>query len=478
MNYARQRESMRALSAMVGSLSQEKEPNQKGFAKRSRIQISLRPSIRRKGTGGRDWTSLSLVLCALLQTILNPSGIAYAASKSARKSSELMNWPSFRGPTAIGHAVHATPPLSWNGKEGKNIIWKSEVPKQGKNSPVVWGNRLFLTGADELSRQVYCFQRDTGELLWMHDAVDIPESPTKESIPDLTKTSGLAAPTPTTNGRYVAAIFATGDLLCVNMDGNRIWAKNLGIPNNSYGHASSLISHESLVFVQYDQKEDSKLLAFDLVSGDLTWEVKRGAISWSSPILVNNKGRTELIATNGKAVDSYDPKTGKLLWHLAGLSGEVAPSAAYADGVVYVANEYSVAAAIDVGSHNPDPKILWAWDGILPDAASPLANERYLVVPSGYGIVNCLDAKTGRVFWEHEFDEGFYSSPILVNDRVYVIDLSGKTRIFRMSDSFELLGTAEIGEEAYATPAYVGDRIFVRGATHLFCIGEQNGNGR
>ena len=459
MNFTRQSESIRAVSTMVASQSQEKDS-------------------KRKSNQGRNSAAVSFALCALLQMNLNPSGIAYTASKSSPKSSELMNWPSFRGSGAIGHTVHATPPLSWNGKEGKNILWKVEVPKPGKNSPVIWGSRLFLTGADELSRQVYCFQTDTGELLWTHDAVDIPGSPTKESIPDLMETSGLAIPTATTNGRCVVAIFATGDLVCINMDGNRIWAKNLGIPNNHYGHASSLISHENLVFVQYDQKEDSKLLAFDLVSGDLTWEVKRGDISWSSPILVNNKGRTELIVTNCKSVDSYDPKTGKLLWHLAGLSGEVAPSTAYADGVVYIANEYSVAAAIDVGSHNPDPKILWAWDGILPDAASPLANERYLVVPSGYGIVNCLDAKTGRVFWEHEFDEGFYSSPILVNDRVYLTDLSGKTQIIRMDDQFDLLGTAEIGQEAFATPAFVGDRIFIRGASNLFCIGEQNGNGR
>ncbi len=386
---------------------------------------------------------------------------------------DLESWPNFRGPGANGHAFNGNPPLNWNLEQGKNILWKTEVPKPGMSSAVIWENRLFLTGADESSRHIYCFETDTGGLLWQHDVDGICGSPPEDKLPDVMESAGLAAPTVTTDGRYVAAIFATGDLVCVNVQGKRIWAKNLGVPNNPYGHASSLISHENLLFVQYDQDEGSELLAFDLSSGNPVWQVKRGVISWSSPLLIDNNGRMELILTNAKAVDSYDPKTGELLWHVKCLSGEVAPSAAYADGVVYVANEYACASAIYVGNHGSEPKILWQWDETLPDAASPLANEDYLIVPSGYGVVTCLDAKTGGVLWEHEFDDGFYSSPILVNDRVYVIDLSGTMQVFKMEDEFELLGTSEIGEDAYATPAFVGDRIYIRGVAHLFCIGEE-----
>ena len=358
-------------------------------------------------------------------------------------------------------------------KRAQNILWKTKVPKHGMSSPVIWENRLFLTGADDVSRQIYCFETDTGKLLWQHDVDGIPGSPPDGKLPDVLEETGFAAPTATTNGRYVAAIFATGELVCVNMEGKRIWAKHLGIPKNSYGHASSLISHEDLLFVQYDQKDNSKLLAFDMASGNPAWQVKRGVISWSSPILIDNNGRTELILTNCKAVDSYDPKTGKLLWHVECLGGEVAPSAAYADGIVFVANDHATASAIDVGNHGSEPKILWQWDEALPDAASLLANEDYLILPTGFGVVSCLDAKTGERFWEHEFDVGFYSSPILVNDRVYIIDLSGTMQIFKMDDEFELLGASEIGEDAYATPAFVGDRIYIRGLTHLFCIEEQ-----
>jgi outer membrane protein assembly factor BamB len=341
------------------------------------------------------------------------------------------------------------------------------------SSPVVWGNQLFLTGADDSTRQIYCFETDTGKLLWQHDVNDIPGSGHDGLLPDVLDETGFAAPTATTNGRYVAAIFATGELVCVNMKGERIWAKHLGIPKNHYGHASSLISHKNMLFVQYDQEEDSQLLAFDLTSGNPAWHAKRGVISWSSPILIDNKGRMELILTNSKAVDSYDPKSGKLLWHVECLSGEVAPSATYADGIVCVANESATASAINVGNHGSVPKILWQWDEALPDAASPLANEDFLILPTGFGVVSCLDVKTGRVLWEQEFDDGFYSSPILVNDRVYVIDLNGRMQIFKMDDEFVLLGTSEIGEDAYGTPAFIGDRIYIRGVTHLFCIEEQ-----
>jgi outer membrane protein assembly factor BamB len=423
--------------------------------------------------GGIGLILISLVIHAAAQSKTDQLTATDVASDFAPTKYILRNWTSFRGPGANGHAAHANPPLNWSAKEGRNILWKTKVPKHGMSSPVIWEKRLFLTGADESSRQIYCFETDTGKLLWQHDADGIPGSPPKDKLPDVMETSGLAAPTAITNGRHVAAIFATGDLVCVNMEGKRIWAKNLGVPDNHYGHASSLISHENLLFVQYDQMDNSKLLAFDLSSGNPTWQVKRGVISWSSPILIDNNGRMELILTNSKAVDSYDPKTGKLLWHVECLGGEVAPSAAYADGVVYVANEYATASAIDVRNRGSEPKILWQWDEALPDAASPLANEDFLILPTGFGVVSCLDVKTGKVLWEQEFDDGFYSSPILVNDRVYIIDLRGRMQAFKMDDEFERLGASTIGEDAYATPAFVGDRIYIRGVTHLFCIEEQ-----
>jgi outer membrane protein assembly factor BamB len=418
-------------------------------------------------TCGLGWVLISSVLHAAVNSKAKLGG------DSASSEASCKHWTGFRGPGANGHAAHVNPPLSWSVKQGKNILWKAQLPKHGMSSPLVWENRLFLTGADDLSRQVYCFNTDTGKLLWTHDVKGIPGSPADGLLPEVLGETGFAAPTATTNGHHVAAVFATGELVCVTLQGERVWAKHLGIPNNAYGHASSLINHGDLLFVQYDQKDSSQLLAFNLASGRPVWQVKRNAISWSSPILVDNQGRAELILTNCKAVDSYDPQSGSHLWQVACLAGEVASSAAYCSGIVFVANEGATATAIDIRNRASEPKILWQWDESLPDAASPLANERYLILPTAFGVVSCLDVKTGKLLWEHEFDDGFYSSPLLVNDRVYMIDLEGRMQIFRMDKEFELLGTAETGEDAYATPALVGDRIYIRGLTHLLCVGER-----
>lgn len=376
-------------------------------------------------------------------------------------------WPGFRGAGGSAHAVHASPPTTWDAKEGKNLVWKTAIARHGMSSPVVCGGRVFITAADHHVRQVLCHDATTGQQLWNHDVSAVPEG----ELPFVLEETGYASPTPVTNGRLLAAIFATGELVCVDTDGNRVWITQLGIPGNHYGHASSLIGNEKLVFVQFDQKEHQQLLAFDFATGKPLWQANRRAISWSSPILVDNSGRPELILSNSREVDSYDPDTGNHLWRMECLAGEVASSAAYADGVVFVASEGSAATAIDISNHDAGPKILWQWEKSLPDAASLLATRDFLIIPTGFGTVTCLAAKTGKVQWEHEFDRGFSSSPILADNRVHIVDLAGTTQIFKLGKDFNPVGTASLGEEAYATPAFVGDRVYLRGLQHLFCVG-------
>lgn len=397
------------------------------------------------------------------QTVDKPSTKGRVAQEDLER-----NWTSFRGSGANGHAVRSSSPLSWSVKQSKNIAWKATIAKHGMSSPVVWEDRLFLTGANEESRDIYCFATESGETLWKYQVSKLPGAP--DLLPEVLEETGFAAPTVTTNGQFVAAIFATGELVCVNMDGERIWANHLGIPDNHYGHSSSLICNRDLLFVQYDQKKDSRLFAFDMKTGEQIWKVDRDQMSWSSPILIDNNGRAELILTDNKAVCSYAPRTGARLWRVECLAGEVAPSAAYSGGRVFVAVENSTATAIDISRHDQNPKILWQWDESLPDSASPVANEDFVILPTAFGIATCLDARTGKVLWEHEFDQGFCSSPVLADDRVYLIDLSGNTQIFRAGKEFELIGTSDIGEPVYATPAFVGDRIFIRGLRNLFCV--------
>jgi outer membrane protein assembly factor BamB len=378
-------------------------------------------------------------------------------------------WPGFRGPGGYGHAGKANPPVTWDVEGGKNIAWKVEIERHGMSSPIVSGDRVIVTAADHLLRQVLCFEASTGKPLWELGVDAVAE----QDLPRVMEETGYAAPTPATDGQHVVALFATGELVCIDLQGNRVWAKQVGVPKNHYGHSSSLIINDGMVIVQYDQGENAKVLAFETATGNLSWEVGRESISWSSPILIDNSGRAEVVLTDSKSVGSYDPKTGKPLWKVECLDGEVAASAAYSDGIIFVASEGSAATAIDIRKTGEKPEVIWQWDEALPDATSPLAYEGLLVVPTAFGVVTCLDAETGQVHWEHEFDQGFNSSPIHAGERVYVTDMSGATQIFKTGKGFELLGTASVGEPVYATPAFVGGRIYIRGVTHLFCIEQE-----
>ncbi|MEW4489502.1 PQQ-binding-like beta-propeller repeat protein [Thalassoglobus sp. JC818] len=391
-------------------------------------------------------------------------------SKPATTAELQKNWPSFRGFGSMGRATDATPPLTWSVKDSVNIHWQTPIAKHGMSSPVVWDDRLFLTGADADSRDIYCFNIEDGELLWEHQVSHLPDSPIDGSLPRVLGETGFAAPTVATNGQLVAAVFATGELVCLKLTGERVWALHLGAPHNHYGHASSLTCNNELLFVQYDQREHGELLALKMETGEPVWRVSRDQMAWSSPILFDNNGRAELILTDSKWLSSYNPKNGEQLWQVECFRGEVASSAAGSGELVFASNEGAAAAAFDVSNHAEGPQQVWAWEGDLPDAASPVAASEYLIVPTAFGVVTCLDGTTGRVHWEHEFGQGFNSSPVVVEDRVYISDLSGKTQVFKLSETFELLGESDIGEPIYATPAFVGDRVYIRGLSHIFCV--------
>ena len=204
------------------------------------------------------------------------------------------NYPFFRGPQGDGVAFQKNTPTDWNGAGGKNVVWKVKVPKAGFSSPIIWGNQLFVTGADAQSRVVYCYDKNSGKLMWEAAADKIQGSPS--AMPKVTADTGLAAPTMATDGRAVFAIFATGDVIALDMSGKRLWARNLGVPDNHYGHGSSLIVYKDKLLIQYDTNKSGKLLALDTQTGTTAWETARNSkISWSSPILVNTGSRTELI---------------------------------------------------------------------------------------------------------------------------------------------------------------------------------------
>lgn len=377
------------------------------------------------------------------------------------------NYPFFRGPQGDGVAYQKNIPTDWNGAAGKNVLWKVKIPKSGYSSPIIWGDKLFVTGADAQARMVYCYDKNTGKLLWEAAADNIQGSPS--SAPKVTADTGLAAPTMATDGNSVFAIFATGDVLALDMNGKRIWARNLGIPDNHYGHGSSLIVYKDKLLIQYDTNKGGKLLALSTKTGETVWETARDSkISWSSPILVNTGNRTEVILTTNPNVNGYDPATGKELWNIACLSGEVGPSAGYADGMVFAANEYAKLVGIKIGG---TPEIVWEADEYLPEVASPLAVNGMLYVATSYGVLACYDAKTGEKLWEQEYGDAFYASPVYADGKVFATDMSGKTHIIKATRDYQLVGTPELGEKAVCSPVFQDGRVYLRGMNQLYCIG-------
>jgi outer membrane protein assembly factor BamB len=455
---------MSSLEPRLPDLSKSPEPDEK-----RKSNLLSRRYILFSGLG---IFILAFVLGILSQTELKKAGIVEARDSEAAGIPGIDeirdNWPGFRGPEGIGIAYHSDVPTEWDGPSGKNILWKVPVPHRGYNSPIVWGKRIFLSGADRRTQIVYCFDADSGEILWQTELNDIPGSP--ERRPQVNEDTGYAAPTMTTDGERVFVLFATGDTACLDFEGNRVWAKNLGMPDNHYGHSSSLITYGDLLLIQFDQITGGRLLALRTHSGDMVYDQPRDVeISWASPILVNTGKRAELILNSNPFVMSHDPQTGKELWRVKCMQGEIAPSLAYADGMVYAVNDYARLVGINLGE---TPDVAWEYLDDLSEVSSPLAAKGLLIMAASYGTVTCFDSKTGERFWIEDFDEGFYSSPILVGDNVYLMDMSGTLYVFKADKEFQLVSQNELGEMAVTIPVFMHDRIYIRGVKNLFCIGD------
>ncbi|MDF7822521.1 PQQ-binding-like beta-propeller repeat protein [Pontiellaceae bacterium B12227] len=375
------------------------------------------------------------------------------------------NWPSLRGPGGIGHAHMDDAPISWDVESGEGVLWKAEVYVPGFNSPIVWDDRIFMSGADEEGQEVFCHDANSGEELWSVTIASEVEPP------EVSEDTGYAAPTMASDGQRVFAIFASGDLVALDLDGKVIWQKNLGVPDNPYGMGSSLMADAQRVYVQYDHSDAQKVMAFDGASGNELWRTAREHISWSTPVLIESPIGTRLVLNDEEHVTAYDPTNGKSLWQVKCLGGEVAPSAAFnGSNIVFVANEYAQATALKLNGATPE--IIWQYDEYLPEIASPVATEKYAFIATTAGDIICLDIQTGAVKWEQEFDEGFNSSPILVDNKIYAIDLEGMVHIIDAeAETFHEIAVIEMGQPVYTTPAFVNNRIYIRGEETLFCIG-------
>ena len=388
-------------------------------------------------------------------------------------------WPRFRGPGGAGVSAYTNVPTTWSAKTGENILWKTALPLPGENSPVVWGDRIFLAGAHERKREVYCLDATTGKLLWQK-AVETPEGAAAAEPPDVLEDTGYAAPTAATDGRRVAAIFANADIACFDFQGKQLWARNFGPLKNAYGYSSSLDMYRGMVIVLLDQgtpgKTDSSLLALDAATGKTVWEAKRPVPnSWASPIIFTGAKGDQLVAAAKPWVISYDPATGTERWRAKVLDGDVAPSPVFGGGFVLAVNTGSKLAAIRPDGHGDvtATHVAWGAEDGLPDIVSPVTDGKYVWLMTTDGLLSCYAVRDGKPVYDKELDEAVKSSPTLVGDRLYICDTKGVTRIIGTGGEYKEISKAELGEPIHASPAFLDGRIYIRTTKHLFAIGKK-----
>ena len=378
---------------------------------------------------------------------------------------QLAQWPCFRG-AGGGLAQAGNVPTTWEADKG--AAWKSEVPLPGMNSPVVWKDCVFLSGGNAKSCEVYCYHAGTGKLNWKRTLAP-PAAPPKEPL-EVPEFTGCAAPTMATDGTRVFAIFYNGEMAAFAMDGTPLWQRGCGVPESSYGYASSLVAFEDLVIVQMDRESDSFVCGIDAATGKDRWKTPRefGSACTSPQIAQGPQGPLLLTAAKPSLV-VYDPRTGKELWRAESLKGaDPGVSPAYADGVIYTAAEAASLSAIDAVSH----QVMWTADDFVPTISTPLITDGLMFFGLTDGGIVCVDAKTGETLWHEKTASGFYASPVLAGGNIYLVDKKGSVHVFKAQRSgYQAVGSPAVGEPVVTTPAVLAHGLFIRGVKHLYRFG-------
>jgi outer membrane protein assembly factor BamB/HEAT repeat protein len=388
------------------------------------------------------------------------------------------NWPAFRGPDNSGVCRFKDIPDQWDEAQKKNIAWKVKIPLPGLSSPVVWGNRVYVTGATRQKREMYCFDGASGRLLWTGTYKSDPLAPTDYKVWQSRENALHASPTPVVDGQRVFGYYANGEVACFDAKTGRcLWSKYLGSPEgNTYGLSNSLLLYRNTLIVLF-QGRNSRLVGLDAANGNEQWSSRQADASWASPLLLQGHGRAQIVVAANPHVSGWDAETGDNLWKAKLLKkGYAAPSPIVAGGKVF-------ACLADCGMFAIKPEgkgdvtqthVAWKIEDLentgFPDATSPVSQGELVWVYSNEFLV-CIDAKTGKVHYERDLGEGTsFASPMIAGGRLYAF---GKTTTFVVEAGrvFKLSGKCKLSEPIDCSPAFAPGRIYVRTEGHLCAIG-------
>ena len=385
-------------------------------------------------------------------------------------------WSTFRGPGGLGICTFKNIPDTWDGASGQNVLWKIAIDLPGHNSPVVWNDRIVLTGATKEAQAIYCIDANSGVILWQQDVTIVPSEERDDM--EIMEDTGYAAPTAVTDGKRVCGLFAGGDLGCFTIDGEKLWEKHLGVPDSMYGYSASLTWYENLVIVQWDvgyEGEDSKLIALDWQTGETAWQTARPVPnSWSSPTVTQVGDAYQILTAASPYVIGYDAKTGTEIYSAECIEGDIASTPIIADGKIFAIEPYNKLVAISAVNAQGDiteTNIAWIAEESMPDICSPVSDGTHVWTLTTQGDLSCFNVSDGRLVYTQSLNATFQASPTVVGQTLYLLSEKGTMIIAQTGPEYKELKRNELGEKTFACPAFQDGRIYIRSHQHLFAIG-------
>lgn len=420
----------------------------------------------------------------------------------------LAHWPAWRGPAATGVSLDADPPVEWS--ETQNVRWKVELPGRGHSTPILWGDRVFLTTAIPVGptfpprysqaegthdgvpvTQKHQFvglalDRSTGQIIWqrtLHEAIPHEGGHV---------TGSLASHSATTDGKYVFLSFGSYGVYCLRAnDGQLVWQRDFGPMNTKHGHGegSSPVLHGETVVINWDHEGQSFVEALHTQTGQTRWKVQRPELtSWSTPIVVSHDNRQQLIVPGTERIRAYDLETGELIWQCSGLSSNIVASPVAGGGIVYLGSSYESRAFLAIrlagsrGDVSDSDQVLWRRSRGTPYVPSPLLYDESVYYLTHYqGILTRVHGPTGvdapgatRLGPIRDV----YASPVGASNRIYVTDLLGTTVVVAHGEIPRLIAVNRLDETFCASAALAQNQLFLRGLKFLYCLQEMPLEGR
>jgi outer membrane protein assembly factor BamB len=396
------------------------------------------------------------------------------------------NWPFFRGPQRTGISSESSAPTTWDTE--KNIKWKAPLPSPGNSSPVVWGDRVFVTSAENAKgseRSLYCFSRADGHVLWVKTVRYEKKEPTHETNP-------YSASSPAADAQRVVVWHGSAGVYCYDHSGAELWHRDLGTFNHIWGYASSPVIVGDSIFMNCGPGNRTFVTALDAKDGHTIWETpeaggaddksaetKSWIGSWSSPVPATIDGKQQILVALPRHVNAYDPANGKIIWYCEGNGDLSYTDPLIGDGIaVYLSGFGGPGIGFKLGGvgNVTATNRLWRDTNKIPQRIG----SGLIIGPNLYqicepGIIQCVEAGTNKELWKHKPEgETFWGSMVAVGNQIYVTSQSGTTIVFAADPKeFRQLAKNPLGERSNSTPAISNGQIFIRTAGHLWCVEEK-----